>query len=178
MKKRFFLILLILIIIGIFIYFLFNNISITKNNDYINYTPEEEISDSQLKETTITLYFLNPENNQLKSEGRNISTVELLKNPYKEITQKLIDGPSDKKLKSVFPENTKIIDAKLSNGCILLNFSEEILNFKDDIQKYNIINSLLNSLTQLTEVNSIKILINNEPNDKISQEYTSITENP
>lgn len=178
MKKRFFLILLILIIIGIFIYFLFNNISIVKNKNYGDYTPEQEISDLQSNETTITLYFLNPENNQLKSEGRNISTIDLLKNPYKAITEKLLEGPSDEKLKNVFPENTKIIDAKLSNGCILLNFSEEILNFKDDIQKYNIINSLLNSLTQLTEVNSIKILINNEPNDKISQEYTSITENP
>lgn len=175
MKKRFFLILLIFIIIGIVIYFIFNHISITKNNDY---TPEEEISDSQSRETTITLYFLNPENNQLKSEGKNISTTELLKNPYKAIVQKLIEGPSNEKLQNVFPENTHLIDATLSNNCVMLNFSDELLNIKDDIQKYNIINSLLNSLTQLNEVNSIKILINNEPNDKISQEYTSITENP
>ena len=66
---------------------------------------------------------------------------------------------------------------KLSNDCVILNFSEELLNFKDDIQKYNIVNSLLNSLTQLNEVNTIKILINNESNDKISQEYTTISKN-
>lgn len=178
MKKKLPILLLILIILGVIIYFIINHISITKNDDYINFTPEEEISESQSRETTINLYFLNPDNNQLKSEGRNIITNELLKNPYKVIVQKLLDGPTDNELKNVFPEGTRLIDATLSNNCVLLNFSEEILNFKDDVQKYNIINSILNSLTQLTEVNSIKILINNEPNDKISREYTSISETP
>ena len=178
MKKKLPILLLALIILGVVIYFISTHISITKNDDYKSFTPEEEISESQSRETTINLYFLNPENNQLKSEGRNISTTELLKNPYKVIVQKLIDGPSDDKLKNVFPEGTRLIDANLSNDCVLLNFSEQLLNFKDDIQKYNIINSILNSLTQLNEVNTIKILINNEINDRISQEYTSISENP
>ena len=178
MKKKLPILLIVLIILGVLIYFIINHISITQNDDYINFTPEEEISESQSRETTINLYFLNPDNNQLKSEGRNIGTNELLQNPYKVIVQKLLDGPTDNKLKSVFPEETRLIDATLSNDCVILNFSEEILNFKDDVQKYNIINSILDSLTQLNEVNSIKILINNEPNDKISQEYTSISETP
>ena len=178
MKKKFIIIFIIFIIICLIIYFLINHMSIIKNNEYMDYTPEQEISDSQSRETTITLYFLNPENNQLKSEGCVINSSELLQNPYKTIVEKLIEGPTDEKLQKVFPENTRLIDAKLQNDYVVLNFSEEILNFKDDIQKYNIINSLLNSLTQLNEVNSIKILINNETNDKISQEYTSILENP
>ena len=174
MKKKFFLMLIGLIIIGAIVYFVVNHISIVKNDDYMEYTPEEELSDSQSKETTINLYFLNTENNQLKSEAQTINTNDLLKNPYKTIVEKLIEGPIDKKLTNVFPEGSRIIDAKLSNNCVVLNFSEELLNFKDDIQKYNIINSVLNTLTQLNEVNSIKILINNEQNDKISKEYTSI----
>ena len=178
MKKKLPILFLILIIFGGVIYFIINHITITKNDDYTDFTPEEEISESQSRETTLNLYFLNPENNQLKSEGRNVGTNELLKNPYKLIIQELLNGPSDDKLKSVFPEGSRLIDATLSNDCVLLNFSQELLNFKDDIQKYNIINSILDSLTQLNEVNSIKILINNEPNDKISQEYTSISENP
>ena len=174
MKKKFFLMLIGLIIIGAIVYFVVNHISIVQNDDYMEYTPEEELSDSQSKETTINLYFLNTENNQLKSEAQTINTNDLLKNPYKTIVEKLIEGPIDNKLKNVFPEGSRIIDAKLSNDCVVLNFSEELLNFKDDIQKYNIINSVLNTLTQLNEVNSIKILINNEQNDKISKEYTSI----
>lgn len=171
-------IIIVLIIIGVLAYFLMNNISITKNSKYMDYTPQEEISENQNRETTITLYFLNPETNNLKSEGRSVNANELLKNPYKVIVEKLIEGPSDKSLQKVFPENTKIIDANLSNNCVNLNFSEEFLNFKDDVQKYNIINSMLDSLTQLNEVDSIKILVNNETKDGLSQEYTTISENP
>ena len=178
MKKRFILIFFIIIIICFIFYYLINHISITKNNSYFDYTPAEEIRESDSRQTTVLLYFLNPSTNQLKSEGKTINTNELLQNPYKKIIEKLLEGPSDENLEKVFPENTHIIDANLSNDCVMLNFSEEILNYKDDIQKYNIINSILNTLTQLNEVSAIKILVNNEINDQISQEYTSILENP
>ena len=178
MKKKPLLVFVILIIIGVVVYFLINNISITKNdNKYMDYTPEQEINENQTRETTITLYFLNPETNNLKSEGRAVNTNELLKNPYKVIVEKLIEGPIDSTLQNVFPENTRLIDANLSNNCVTLNFSEEFLNFKDDVQKYNIINSILDSLTQLNEVDSIKILVNNETKDGLSQKYTTISEN-
>ena len=178
MKKKPLVIVIILIIIGILAYFLINNISITKNNEYMDYTPQEEISENQTRQTSINLYFLNPETNTLKYEGRAVNTNELLKNPYKLIVEKLIEGPENNTLKKVFPENTRLIDANLNNNCVTLNFSEEFMNFKDDTQKYNIINSILDSLTQLNEVESIKILINNETKDGLSQEYTTISENP
>ena len=178
MKKKNILLLFIFVVIGFIVYFINNHISITKNTGYMDYTPAEEISDSQSGQTTVLLYFLNPKTNQLKSEGKIMNINDLLKNPYKTIVEKLIEGPTDKTLQKVFPENTKILDANLSNDCVILNFSEEILDYLDDTQKFNIINSLLNTLTQLSEVNTIKILVNNESNDKISQEYTSILENP
>lgn len=178
MKKKTIKIVIILIIVGILAYFFISNISVTKNDDgYMDYTPQEEINENQNKETSITLYFLNPETNNLKPEGRAVNANELLKNPYKVIVEKLIEGPTDSTLQKVFPENTRLIDATLSNNCVTLNFSEEFLNFKDDVQKYNIINSMLDSLTQLNEVDSIKILVNNETKDGLSQEYTTISEN-
>ena len=178
MKKKPLVIVIILIIIGILAYFLINNVSITKNNEYMDYTPQEEISENQIRQTSINLYFLNPETNNLKSEGRSVNANELLKNPYKLIVEKLIEGPENSALQNVFPDNTRLIDANIQNNCVTLNFSDEFMNFKDDTQKYNIINSILDSLTQLTEVESIKILINNETKDGLSQEYTTISENP
>lgn len=173
-KKKLILVFLVLIIIGVIAYFIINNITISKNEDesYLNYTPQEEISDEQSRETSISLYFLNPETNQLKSEGKLVNANELLNNPYKFIVQKLIEGPSDKSLINVFPENTRLIDASLQNNCVTLNFSDDLLKFKDETQKFNIINSILNSLAQLNEVSSIKILINNEPHKGIDQEYS------
>ena len=106
----------------------------------MDYTPAEEISESESRQTTVLLYFLDSQTNQLKSEGKLLNSNELLKNPYKLIVEKLIEGPNDEKLQKVLPENTKLIDANLSNDCVILNFSEEILNYQDDTQKFNIIN--------------------------------------
>ena len=138
------------------------------------YTPQEEISSQQMRETIVTLYFLNSETKELKSEGKLVDAAVLIQNPYKLIVGLLIEGPKSEKLQNVFPENTRILDASIEEGCVTLNFSEEILKFEDDVQKYNIINSILNSLTGLNEVNSMKILVNNEKVKEFDEEYTAI----
>ena len=62
-------------------------------------------------------------------------------------------------------------DAKLENDCVILNFSNEFLNFKDDNQKFNMINCALNTLKQLNEVNSIKIVIEGNLCDGFDEFY-------
>ena len=174
-KKILFLLIVVLIIILISLYFIIKNFNgknaTQENNTYSDYTPEEEISSKQMRETTVTLYFVDQDNN-LKSEGKHIDSATLLENPYKTLTQLLIDGPQTENLKKVFPDNTQIIDATIENNCVTLNFSEELSNFEDDNQKYNIINSILNTLTQLNEVNSIKILVNGSSSEKFNEEYS------
>lgn len=174
-KKIFFLLILVLIIILISLYFIIKNfnkkIFTEENNSYSEYTPEEEISSKQLRETTISLYFVDS-NNNIKSEGKLIDSATLVQNPYKQLIELLISGPQSENLAKVFPENTKILEAKLENSCVILNFSEELINYVDDNQKFNIINTILNTLTQLNEVNSIKILINNNQSDKFNEEYS------
>ena len=176
-RKKLILLFVFVIIIGVLVYFVVNNISISKtsSDNFTDYTPQEEISDEQLRQTSIALYFVDKDSGELKSESIFIDSTELLKNPYKLIVQKMIDGPLNDGFISPFPENTKILDASLAGNCVILNFSEELLNYENDSQKFNIINSILNSLTQLTEVNSIKILINNEPHDGINEEYCPIS---
>lgn len=174
-KKIFCLLILVLIIILVSLFFIIKNF--TKNNSnkeqnqYLDYTPEEEISNKQMRETNITLYFIDNEN-KIQTEKRLIDSEELLQDPYQKLISLLISGPESENLSNVFPENTKILDTKLENNCAILNFSEEIQNYNDDTQKYNIINTILNTLTQLNEVNSIKILINNETVDKFNDEYS------
>ena len=172
-RKKIFIITLILIVIFLLIFVIFHNISITKNdaNEISEYTPQEEINNVQLRTTTISLYFLNPETSNLEPEGRLIDSSFLLDNPYKYIVEQLINGPINENLKNVFPENTKILNATLNNNCVVLDFSEEISKYVDETQKYNIINSILNSLSQLNEVNSIKITINNSPANGMEREY-------
>ena len=175
-KKTLLIIICTLIIIGIVVFMIINFRNRGKDitEKITEYTPQEEISDEQMRETMVTLYFLNSETKELKSEGKLINASELLKNPYKKIAQLLIEGPNNSELANVFPENTRILDAKIEKHCVTLNFSEEILNFKDDVQKYNIINSILNSLTELNEVDAIKILVNNKTDRNFDEEYSAI----
>ena len=115
-KKIFFLLILVLIIILISLYFIIKNfnkkISTEENNSYSEYTPEEEISSKQLRETTISLYFVDS-NNNIKSEGKLIDSATLVQNPYKQLIELLLSGPQNDELINVFPENTKILIVKL-----------------------------------------------------------------
>lgn len=166
-KRILLLLIAVLIMVLLALFFIvknFNKENLTEEN-IIELTPEEEISSKQLRETIVTLYFLDKDTGTLKNEGKLIDSKELLNNPYKKITELLLLGPQNDSLISVFPENVKILDTEFDSGCVTLNFSEELLNFSDEIQKNNIINSLLKTLTELNEVDSIKILINNEPNN-------------
>ncbi len=173
-KRLFFLLILVLIIILISLYFIIKNFkaknSTDENNAYSEYTPQEEISSKQMRETTVSLYFVDSDNN-IKSEGKLIDSANLLQNPYKQLIELLLSGPQSDNLTSAFPKNTKLLDAKLENNCVILNFSNEFLNFKDDNQKFNMINCALNTLKQLNEVNSVKILVEGNLCDGFDELY-------
>ena len=171
-KKFLFLLIFVLAIIVVLLFYIVKNFNSTDKSITQEITPEEEISENQLRETVVTLYFLDKESNTLKSEGKLIDSASLIQNPYKELVNLLIQGPKSQNLSTVFPENTQILDAYIKNNCVTLDFSEELLNFETEDQKYNIVNSILNTLAQLNEVNSIEFLINNEKNDAFSDRFT------
>lgn len=174
-KKILFLLISVLVFILVSLFLIVKNFN-SKNQTtgkIQEYTPAEEISEAQLRETMVSLYFLDKTSNNLKSEGKLIDSALLLQNPYKELINLLIKGPSNDTLLRVFPDNTQVLDAYIKNGCVSIDFSEEILNVENEEQQYNIINSILNTLTQLNEVNSIKILVNNESSDYFKEEYSN-----
>ena len=61
----------------------------------------------------------------------------------------------------------------MENDCVVLDFSKEILNYSKDNKnaKNNIINSIVNTLTELTEVNKVKILIDGKENNEFNEIY-------
>lgn len=176
-KKMILLFIGVLIIILLSIYFIIKNFKSdisTEQNEFSEYTPEEEISYTQMRETTVALYYLDLNSNKIKSECKHIDSISLLENPYKKLIELLLEGPQSNNLINVFPDNTQILDATIENNCVTLNFTDALINFNDEIQKYNIINCLLNTLNQLNEVDSFKILINNELSDVFTDEYKTI----
>ena len=171
-SKRFLGAIITLILIGIGIYFLFKNIEIKKmENEYQDYTPQEEISDEQSRQTKILLYFENIENGNLEAETKVIDANLLIENPHKKLIEFLIKGPQNEKLKKLIPDGTILNDIKIENGCAIINFSNEFLNYENEENKLKIINSIVNTLTNLKEINSVSFLINGEKNEKISEIY-------
>ena len=85
---------LIVVILGLVIYI--SNKNKVENNEIIEeYTPEEEISDEQLRNTIISLYFINKESGEINPEARTININDLIDNPYKYLLEQLIEGPKN-----------------------------------------------------------------------------------
>ena len=80
-----------------------------------------------------------------------------------------MDQKNDKLTKSV-PEGTRVNNARLKNNMVELDLSKEFIeNQNGDIENASLsIYSIVNTLTELNEVNSVKILIDGEENKKFN----------
>lgn len=163
-KKLLIIFLIILLIIFIILgcyFFIFKDNS---NNEITEYTPEEEISEEQLRETIVSLYFKNGD--ELAPEARLVDVKELIENPYMSILNMLIEGPKNDNLENTIPEGTTVNNIKLDGEVLIIDFSKEFIENFDSTKcsEELIINSIVNTLTELTEINGIKILIDDQEN--------------
>lgn len=179
-NKRGIIAIITLIIIILLVIFIFNNISIENLEEaekYQNYTPQEEISEEQMRQTKVILYFANAENRELEAETKIVEANILINDPYKEIMQWLIKGPQSSNLIRLIPEGTALHDIKIEKSCAVINVSNEFLNYETEENKLKIINSIVNTLTNLKEIDSVRFLINGEENEQIKDIYFRNVEN-
>lgn len=155
-------ILIVLILLGVG-YIILNKIKNKNNIEEIEneIIPQEEITGEQLRQTVITLYFLDPENYLLVPEARQIDAKELINNPYEYLINLLIDGPKNEKLLKLIPENTKLNSAVVKDNILYIDFSEDFINEQSlgKEQEELILKSIVNTVTELTEINKVAILI-------------------
>lgn len=165
----FFIILIIILIAGYFgIQYVKNKEEETTVEEYI---PEEEITEEQVRQTIVSLYFPNKENNTINPEARLIDIKEIINNAHEKLINLLIEGPKNEKNKKIMPEGTILNKSYLEDDCVVLDFSNEILNYEKE-EKDNLINCIVNTLTELTEVNKVKILIDGNDNEEFNEIYT------
>lgn len=175
-KKIIWICILILVIIAICGSCLINYLKDKQASSEVGeYVPQEEISDEQLRRTMVNLYFYNNDTGKLEKESRLVDVVELIENPYIKLVQMLIDGPKNENLKTLIPEGTQIAKAELKGNCVTIDMSIDILNHTEDRDlKDKMINCIVNTLTELTEVDSVRILINGNENAEFNEEYVKI----
>ncbi len=172
MKKRIFIFLFIIIIfliIGIIFIFISKNKN-NKTNEEIK--PEEEISVKQERKTLISLYFKNKTTNKIEPEARLIDVKELMENTYENIINLLIDGPKKENLEKTIPEGTKVNSIRVEGDTLIIDFSKEFIenHALGKEAEQNTIDSLVKTFTELTEIDSIKILIDGEENKSFNDE--------
>lgn len=152
--------LILISIWGIYNYFIKDK----EKENVIEIVPQEEISEEQMRKTIVSLYFKSGE--EIVPEARLIDVKELLNNPYEEILNMLIDGPKNNNLKNTIPTGTKINKIQKENDTLIIDFSKEFIDnhLGGEKEENNTIMCIVNTVTELTEINSIKILINGEEN--------------
>ena len=164
-KKILLIIIVVLILIGIGVwYFMFYNKTYQNSENEI--VPEEEISEEQMRQTIVSLYFYNENMKRLVPEGRLIDVKELVNEPYRKLMDLLIEGPQNDNLSKTIPEGTRVNKAELKGDILYLDMSKEFVeNHKGgEVQESATIYSIVNTMTNLTEINSVKILIEGEEN--------------
>ena len=156
-------VILVLIGIGVWYFAFFNKEDQTQVNEII---PEEEISEEQMRQTIVSLYFYNEETQSLVPEGRLIDVKELLEEPYKKLMELLIAGPQNTSLSKTIPDGTRVNKIELKGETLYLDLSKEFIeNHEGGEEKESAtIYSIVNTMTNLTEVNAVKILIDGEEN--------------
>ena len=176
LKKIIFIIVIITCITVIIIYFAKNK---KKKENYEEYQPQEEISEEQERQTMISLYFINKTTRKIEPEARLIDVKKLIKDPYTTIVNLLIEGPKNDNHEKTIPEGTMLINANIEGDVLKLNFSSEFIDNhkggKEEEEKT--IESIVNTVTELTEVNSVRILVNGEENQKFKDGEIDFSQN-
>ncbi len=164
---------LVLAIIGIEVYLYIINRE--EEMPITEIQPQEEISDEQMRQTIVTLYYQNKETKELIPEGRIVDAKTLYTDPYATLVNLLISEPKNENLKSTIPTDTKILKAELKGDIVYIDFSDEFIeNHQNGLDDENAtIYSIVNTLTELNEVSGVKILINGKENKSFKDDVIS-----
>lgn len=168
-------ILICLIVIGISIYYVLQYMQNEKQNTITEYTPQQEITDEQLRKTIVSLYFKDPDSANLVPEARLIDAKLLINDPYQKLMEMLIEGPKNQSLSATIPIGTRINSILLTKGELCVDLSSEFVKNHAGTteEKKATIYSIVNTMTELNEVNQVRILIDGEENQGF--ENTDIT---
>ncbi len=162
--KRLILVLVGIIVIAIILFFIYFYFFHETEEVITEYTPEEEISQEQVRQTMVSLYF--KKEKELIPEARLIDVKELITNPYETLINMLIEGPKNENLEKTIPGGTSILGIEKQGEILVIDFSKEFIENHpggEEEEKLTI-NSIVNTVTELTEINGVKIKIEGEEN--------------
>jgi germination protein M len=120
----------------------------------------------------VKLYFVDASGEKLVAEERSIEVKQSLTLEY-QIVDQLLAGPEDSSFKSTIPAETKIKDIKTEDGICYVNLSGEFINKNAGSEQSTalMVYSIVNSLTELENVNRVQFLIEGEKVEGIHSNF-------
>ena len=143
----------------------------------VNRPPLLPSQEKDMVNTEITLYFGDDQAMYLIPEKRVVSVEEKAKDEklIAVIVNELIAGPKDQNLRPTIPPETKLLSVEINNKVANINFTEEIRtkHWGGSSGETMTITSLVNSVTELGNIEKVQFLIEGEiPDSLIGHWYT------
>lgn len=136
------------------------------NNKPTNTSPEPKLTEHE-----VVLYFSDDQAMSLLPEKRTIKIESPVNTETlaQEIVKQLIAGPESENLNPTLPAETKLLSAEIKDHIAYLDFSEEIRtnHIGGSTGETMTIMSIVNSLTELEDIDKVQFLIAGEKQDSL-----------
>lgn len=111
------------------------------------------------QKASLTLFFASSDGTKLMEEDREVlytsnTSIEKL------VIDQLMKGPNDEELLRTIPENANLISVSTKDGTCFVNFDEKFLDAIPGIAETIQIYSIVNSLSELPNINKVQFTIN------------------
>jgi germination protein M len=128
-------------------------------------TPDSTVAQVDItdpgKKVSINLYYANTDDSAVVEENRDISVKDGA--IIKAAAMALIAGPADQTLKKIIPDGTKLLGVNKKGNVAIVDFSKEFADGLSDSEGVLERASVVNTLTQLADVEKVRILIEGKP---------------
>lgn len=111
------------------------------------------------QKNALLLYFASKDGDELVEVERTVlndSSIAM----EKLVMKLLIEGPQNDETRAVIPDTVSVLDISIRSGTCYVNLDSNFLTDTMDLPPEIIIYSIVNSLSELTDVNQVQIMVN------------------
>jgi len=123
-----------------------------------------------IQNSTLTLYFANKDGDALIAETKNVHYSSNM-SMEKVIMEQLLDGPDTEGLKSAIPAGTKLVSVSTVDGTCYVNLDATFKNQDYSVKEAIVIYSIVNSLSEQSNINQVQISINGDTSGAYRDTY-------
>jgi len=144
-------------------------------------SPQEGEDTKNDRVEKIKLYYGDANNEKMVAEEREIS-FKPEDDKYQVILEELIKGPENESLRANIRENTKVYGTIKQESDLIVDLSRDFKQFGGSVAEIIAVGSIVNTLTQLDDIERVKILVDGEelmgPNGEPRGFLSSFPEEP